>query len=83
MRFVIQLTQLLLSIKVAAMATKMFYTLDDAVFNQLRMPSFDGVVFKHLSLHRISCCFALTCNYHLGKPVNEHAHKDNDVHHSY
>ena len=82
MRFVIQLTQLRLSIKVAAMTTIMFYTLDDAVFNQLRMPNFHGVVFKHLSLHRVSCCFALDCSCYLGKPVNEHAHKDNDVLHS-
>ena len=46
MRFVIQLTQLLLSIKVAATAKMVFYTLNDAVFNQLRRPSFDSVVLS-------------------------------------
>ena len=53
MRFVIQFTPSVLPIKVAAMATGMFYAPGDAVFNQLCRSGLDGVVYKHVILYRV------------------------------
>ena len=77
MRFIIQFTPFAYPIKVAAMATGMFYAPRDAVFNQLCRPGLDGVVYKHAILYGVRCCFALTCKSHLGKPGDDQVQKDN------
>ena len=76
MRFIIQLTPSFCPIKVAAMATGMFYASRDAVFNQLCRPGFDGMVYKHVILYGVRCCLTLTCSSYLGKPASERVQKD-------
>ena len=71
MRFIIQFTPSALPIKVAAMATGMFYAPGDAVFNQLCRPGLDDVVYKHVILYGVRCCLTLTCDSHLEEPANE------------
>ena len=76
MRFVIQLTPSALPIKVATMATGMFYAPRDAVFNQLCRPGLDGVVYKHVILYGVRCCPTLTCSNYFGKPASERVQND-------
>ena len=76
-RFIIQFTPSFRPIKVAAMATGMFYAPGDAVFNQLCRPGLDDVVYKHVILYGVRCCLTLTCKSYLGKPGDGQVQKDN------
>ena len=71
MRFIIQLTPSALPVKVAAMATGMFYAPRDTVFNQLCRPGLGDVVYKHVILYGVRCCLTLTGDSHLEEPANE------------
>ena len=71
MRFIIQFTPFAYPMKVAAMATGMFYAPGDAVFNQLCRPGLDDVVYKQVILYGVRCCLTLTRNGHLEEPANE------------
>ena len=76
MRFIIQFTPFAYLIKVAAMATSMFDAPRDAVFNQLRRPGLDDVVYKHVILYGVRSWLTLTCYSHLGERADEHVQKD-------
>ena len=77
MCFIIQFTPSFRPMKVAAMATGMFYAPRDAVFNQLCRPGLDDVVYKHVILYGVRCCLALTCKSYLGEPGDGQVKKDN------
>ena len=66
-RFIIQFTPFAHPMKVAAMATGMFYAPRDAVFNQLCRPGLDDVVYKHVILYGVR-----TVSYtHLTLPTSD------------
>ena len=77
MRFIIQFTPSFRPMKVAAMATGMFYAARNAVFNQLCRPGLDDVVYKHAILYGVRCCLTLTCKSNLGEAGDDQVQKGN------